>query len=49
MPKLVHIETTTINAVPPTGSVITFFVEENGKIVLKVKNADGTVVAIMKS
>lgn len=49
MPKLVHIETTAINAVPPSGSVISFFVEENGKLILKVKTSDGTIVSVMES
>lgn len=42
MPKLHKIETTA-NYTPAQGSIVVFFAEEDGKLVLKVKKSDGTI------
>lgn len=48
MATLEKIESST-NATPDSGYVITFFVEENNKLVLKAKKADGTIVDVITS
>lgn len=46
MPNLEKIEDTAIFT-PSAGEAVTFYTEENGKIVLKAKLPDGTLVTIM--
>lgn len=45
MPVLKKIETD-VDFTPPPGEVVTFYAEENGKVVLKVKKSDGTVIRV---
>lgn len=47
MPKLETLKDTA-NFTPSDGEVVTFYAEENGKIVLKAKKSDGTVETILK-
>ena len=46
MPNLENFEDTA-NFTPSVGEVVTFYTVENGKIVLKAKLPDGTVVTVM--
>ena len=46
MPNLENFKDTA-NFTPPDGKAVTFYTEENGKIVLKAKLPDGTVVTVM--
>lgn len=47
MPDLETIQSTA-NFTPSDGEVVTFYAEENGKIVLKAKKPDGTVETILE-
>lgn len=47
MPNLEKLEDTA-NFTPSDGEVVTFYTEENGKVVLKVKKSDGTVETILE-
>lgn len=46
MPELEKIENLA-NFTPQEGEAVTFYTEENGKIVLKAKLPDGTVATVM--
>ena len=47
MPKLEHIKDL-INYTPDKGTIVVFYTEENGKVVLKAKKSDGTVETILE-
>lgn len=47
MPELEKIETSAAY-VPQGDEVVTFFAEENGKVILKAKKPDGTVENILE-
>ena len=47
MPELEKLEDVA-NHIPQNGEVVTFYTEENGKIVLKAKRPDGTIETVLE-
>lgn len=47
MPELETIENAA-NFTPSENETVTFYTEENGKIILKAKKSDGTVVTVLE-